>query len=52
MVIFKKHNFTRYFFPTWLNCITWKPGKPKIYRWLCFVWQVGEEKEEEKTWLN
>jgi hypothetical protein len=51
MVIFKKKPLN-YIVPTWLNRITWKPGKPKIYRWLYFVWQVGEEKEEEKIWLN
>jgi hypothetical protein len=20
-------------FPKWLNCITWRPGDPKIYKW-------------------
>ena len=22
-----------YWFPKWLNSITWKPGAPKIYKW-------------------
>ena len=26
----------KYLKPTWLNCITWKKGQVKIYRWLWF----------------
>ena len=29
----------KYIWPKWLNCITWKKGDPKVYKWLWFaIW--------------
>jgi hypothetical protein len=31
-----------YFFPRWLNSISWEPNKnqTKIYKWLFFGWSI------------
>lgn len=38
-----KTSITRfYWFPKWLNCITWKAGTPKIYRWGWWNIEIGK----------
>lgn len=31
-----KRNWTKYLLPIWMNTITYKEAKVKIYRWLIF----------------
>ena len=37
----------RYWRPRWLNCITHKPGQPKIYLWLWFVFTRSDIRATE-----
>jgi len=32
----------RYWKPKWLNTISRKEGEPKIYRWLCFGYEISQ----------
>ena len=45
--IHKQHNkhVFRYWFPHWLNCITWEKGIPKIYKWLWFGIAITKKKQ-------
>ena len=38
------HILWRYITPCYLNCITWEPGQPKVYKWLWWYVSISTTK--------